>query len=76
VPLQNLEVVLRNRIHDALSDRYGTELLFDQSGLLGAHQPRQVRQARNKLSGRARNNSGKIVAELNFGFRSALVNRR
>lgn len=76
VPLQNLEVVLRNRIHDSLSDHYGTELWFDQRRLLGAYQPQQVRQARSKFSGGDRNNAGKIVAELSFGFWSALVNRR
>lgn len=76
VPLQNLEVILRNRIHDSLTDHYGTEFWFDRHGLLGGCQPKQVSQAKGKVPAREHGNAGKIVAELNFGFWSALVVRR
>jgi len=76
VPLQNLEVVLRNRIHDSLTDHYKTKLWFDRPHLLGGYQPKQLGQARKKLKKVDRNNADKIVAELNFGFWSALANKR
>lgn len=76
IPLQNLEVVLRNRIHSALTNHYGTDMWFDIPRLLQSYQPGQIVLAKKKLSSGDRSNAGKIVAELSFGFWSALVARR
>ncbi|WP_304088932.1 hypothetical protein [Maridesulfovibrio ferrireducens] len=49
---------------------------FDTPRLLQSYQARQIAQARQKLSSEDQLNAGKIVAELSFGFWSALVARR
>lgn len=75
-PLQHLEVTLRNAMHSALVNRYETELWFDCPRLLSEYQTRQVADVRRKLLERHQNNAGKIVADLSFGFWTALLHKR
>lgn len=68
-----VELALRNSIHSALTDRYGTDMWFYQPGLLDSNELVQLGRA---LQYTARNPpllAGKIVAALNFGFWVSLL---
>lgn len=76
-PLQILEVVLRNRIHQVMTSVFG-EWWFDADtvGLQSAEQmhltkARQDIQRENKME-----TSGQIVASLSFGFWTGLISPR
>lgn len=73
-PLQMLEVALRNRIHDVLSDRFGDDW-FDAPNLLkGEGVRRQITEAREGLRRRGRATTpGRVVASLTFGFWTTLL---
>ncbi|MGE4290563.1 MAG: Abi family protein [Desulfovibrio sp.] len=73
--LQNLEVALRNRMHDALTLYYRTEYWFDRPSLLREYQQNQVMEAKRKVRD-PRAPAGKIVAELSFGFWAALIAKK
>lgn len=72
-PLQMLEVVLRNRIHDVLSARYG-EFWFDEPRVLvGTDMRKRIDEARTTLSRMRRPQTpGRLVAALTFGFWTGL----
>ncbi|MEA2887570.1 MAG: hypothetical protein QOD11_1930 [Bradyrhizobium sp.] len=72
IPLQTLELALRNRIHgiitEALHDRW-----FDADGFLrGDRQPGQLEKAINDIKNTGREAPGRIVAELTFSFWTAM----
>lgn len=75
-PLQHLEVTMRNAMHIALVEKYGTELWFDIPQLLKTYQTKQVDKARSKLAQSDQINPGKIIAELEFGFWTGLLSRK
>jgi hypothetical protein len=63
--LQSAEIALRNSIHDAMRDRYRTELWFDgTSAPLHPHEQAAVQRAKEALM-RARKplQPGRIIAE-------------
>lgn len=75
--LQAFEIALRNSIHLALSDLYGTSYWFDDPHLFPITQPphpenrqrRSIRDARKTLADNKKPmDSDRIVAELHFGF--------
>ena len=72
--LHVLEISLRNAIHNAAAAEFGSELWFDEAGLLRKRQPDDIVKAKLNV---ARNNksqtSGRIVAELSFGFWTTLL---
>lgn len=88
--LQGLEVALRNAIHDAATQRYGTDRWFDSSVsslTLRGFQSQQrgskwihhneaykIEKIKRYLGGRY-SESGKVVSELTFGFWVSLFNR-
>jgi hypothetical protein len=73
IPLQTLELALRNGIHgiitEALHDRW-----FDDDGFLrGDRQPEQLAKAINDIKNTGRETTpGRIVAELTFSFWTAM----
>jgi hypothetical protein len=74
--LQSFEIALRNSIHTALSRKFQTEFWFDQKELLLSGQGRAVSGARDELTKHGKpQESGRIVAELNFGFWHSMFNR-
>lgn len=75
-PLQHLEVALRNAMHEALTVKYGTEFWFDTPELLHAFQVEQVDKARRKIGLPVGYGAGKIIAELEFGFWTALLHKK
>ncbi len=75
--LQCMEISLRNSIHDATSAAYNTPLWFDTPELLDDHSRSKIQKAREDLlkNGKPVTAAG-IIAEQNFGFWTALFNRR
>jgi hypothetical protein len=75
-PLQGLEIALRNAIHEAATVAFGTPYWFDQGHVLpGDSDP--ITQAKVALTRRQKPlDPGRIVAELNFGFWTTLLDRR
>lgn len=72
--LHVLEVSLRNAIHGAATDKYGTAFWFDLPGVLKKKQPDAVAGAREVLAKNGKQaTSGRIVAELSFGFWTTLL---
>lgn len=68
VPLQTLEVVLRNRIHSVMATDRG-EAWFQGGALLGARQPEQLAKAIQDIRDERKDaTSGRIVAALTFSF--------
>ena len=72
VPLQNLEVGLRNGLHGVLAAHHG-ETWFDGHLPLKPWQAKAVQEAKDGLRNRRKpQGPGGIIAELNFGFWTAL----
>ena len=71
--LDVLEVALRNQIHNVLTDQLGREDWYDMKGFLHGNELDKVKASKGKLKkrGKARK-PGRIIAELNFGFWTAL----
>jgi hypothetical protein len=76
--LHALEVALRNNIHEAASRRYSTpNWLTQQPSVLHPPEQDQVTVALGRLQRSAKPTTiGRIVAELNFGFWTSLLDRR
>lgn len=67
VPLQCLEVCLRNKIHDRMSEVYGADWLTSaKAAPLNDFSRSMVNKAKEKVGDDASN--GKLVAELSFAF--------
>lgn len=74
VPLQMLEVVLRNRMHVVLADTLGPWWFDRPDILMSAHQPAQLRKARRHLSDqRKAETPDRLVAALTFGFWTSML---
>lgn len=76
--LQGLEITLRNSVHKAATDAFGTDFWFDsETGILKNLEQKKVKGAKEKLERENKSiTSGRIVAELNFGFWTSLFNSR
>lgn len=76
-PLQMLEVTMRNRFHTVLTETHG-ENWFELPGFLAnARQNDQLQKARKEIEDSKKPyTAGRIVAELTFGFWTALVGRQ
>jgi hypothetical protein len=68
------EVTLRNQIHNALAERYGTDAWFDRTGVLRERERDEIEQSKEALR---RNDKpvepNHIVAQMNLGFWCALL---
>ncbi len=68
------EVTLRNALHNALSQRYGTETWFDRKGVLLERERHEIEQAREALQREdTPTDPNHIVARMNLGFWQALL---
>ena len=76
--LQALEVVLRNTIHNAARTHFSREDWFDDVEIINhRHEVGALEKARTKLRReRKQPSTGRIIAELNFGFWTSLMDRR
>lgn len=75
-PLHTLEVVLRNRVDDALSARFAPNWFSDPAIVRPYPLQRKVQEAHQKLASLGpRLTRGHVVAELSFGFWTGMFNR-
>jgi hypothetical protein len=73
--LANLEITLRNSIHQSFTVRFGTENWFEEVGYQDLAD--QIKIAHSKIiKNRQLLNCDKIVAELTFGFWTSLFNKQ
>lgn len=74
IPLQMLEVALRNRIHAVMSAAFHDEWYRDDGRLIGDRQPEQLAKALGDIARAGREpTAGRIVAELTFSFWTAML---
>lgn len=82
--LQAFEVALRNSIHQAFTQHFGTEFWFNTPGLYPPPPPPEtvpwqeeaVQAARDNLTAhKKQHDAGRIVAELHLGYWNSLFNR-
>jgi hypothetical protein len=76
--LQTFEIGFRNTIHNAASQLFGTQFWFQSNtAILRASEQARVTEALNSLTARNKPiTPGRVVAELSFGFWTALLDRR
>ena len=76
--LQGLEVVLRNSIHDAATENYGSEKWYDDPRVV--HNLREQEAIKSAKEALLREHklaeAGRIIAELRFGFWTSLFDVR
>lgn len=73
-PMQMLEITLRNQIHTVMTDAYGEMWICNKDLLLGNRQPEQLEKAIQNIKRQKKDVcAGKIVAELSFGFWTAML---
>jgi hypothetical protein len=73
-PLQLLEVVLRNAIHRAMSNKYGQNWYDVDAVLKGTHQREQITAAHDELSKNGKSiNPGSVIAALTFSFWTTML---
>jgi hypothetical protein len=66
--LHAVELALRNSIHTALTNHYGTDMWFYQLDLLQPRQLSEFAQALEKVAKKPHPRAGRLVAQLTFGF--------
>jgi len=76
--LQLLEITLRNTIHRAASTEFGQAYWFDSAGVLQHNHERDaISKAKATLTQQHKPlDANRIVAEVNFGFWTSLLDRR
>jgi hypothetical protein len=73
IPLQALEVTLRNRIHAVMTESQHEAWFSDDGFLLGDRQPEQLAKAIEDIKrGKREPTPGRIVAEVTFSFWTAM----
>ncbi len=79
LPIQAVEVALRNRINSALSDKFGP-IWWSDAGFVSVADPRaidDITEAKRRIVKRGRPlETGQVVATLSFGFWVAMLNPR
>jgi hypothetical protein len=76
IPLQALEVALRNRIHAVMTEAKHEGWFHDSGALLGEWQPAQLAKAIEDLAQQKKTpTSGRIVAALTFSFWTAMLGK-
>lgn len=74
--VQGLEICLRNAIHRALCSAYGADW-YDHMNMLAYPLPEKLDSAKGSIRRRGKLlTPGRVVAELSFGFWTALVGRK
>lgn len=76
IPLQTLELALRNRVHAVMSEHYGEEWLLAESVCLRSLETQKIQRALEELnSSRKPLTPGRVVSALTFGFWTALMGK-
>lgn len=69
-----VEAALRNTLHTTLSTHFASDMWFYENEVLESNQLRDFAFALGKVAKKPKPWSGRIVAELNFGFWTSLLN--
>jgi len=72
--LHSFEVAVRNAIHNAMTGAYGTDMWFFEEGVLEPQQLKDFATAYGRVYKKPAPISGRIVAQLMFGFWTSLLN--
>ncbi|MEA3554598.1 MAG: Abi family protein [Campylobacterota bacterium] len=76
IPLQNLEVTLRNNIHNALTEFYKTERWYELDDVLDYNELKRIDESKTKLKRLKKElTPSRIISELSFGFWTSLFNK-
>ncbi|WP_136643139.1 hypothetical protein [Subtercola vilae] len=70
-----LEVTLRNRVHDALTHRFGTERWWEKTPLTG-RESNSIAVAEQRCARYGEPGVGQIISEIGFGFWVGLLSTR
>jgi hypothetical protein len=74
VPLQMLEVVLRNRIHAIMTEARHEQWFMDEEFLMVGHQKEQLNKALAEFNDDGKEpTAGRVVAAVTFGFWTSMV---
>jgi len=77
IPLQNLEVALRNSIHNTLASFYKTDKWYDIKDFLDYKELSKISEAKQKLEfSKKEITAHNIISELSFGFWTILFSKR
>jgi len=74
--LQNLEICLRNRLHQQMVNRFGEDWFSNNVCSLQIDSLREIEKAKQRLNNKEEIISDDIVAQLNFGFWVSLLGTR
>ncbi len=75
--LQMLEVVLRNRLHNRISEHFGQPNWYEDPSILRPRDRAMIGKAKDNLTKMGKpHDPGRVVAELSFGFWTSLMDRR
>jgi len=76
-PIQTLEVVVRNSLHNCLATTFGTNWYESITYCLAGHLKEKITDAKRSLSNQNKPPSpSRIIAELSFGFWIGILTRR
>jgi hypothetical protein len=76
IPLQNLEIALRNSIHNTLTSYYKTSEWYEIEDFLLPNELKKISEAKNKIM-RAKKEltADRVISELSFGFWTSLFSK-
>lgn len=73
IPLQNLEVTLRNNFHNVFTKHFKTDKWYEIDNFLEENEIGKIESAKYKISkSRKKVTPSRVISELNFGFWTAL----
>lgn len=76
-PIQGLEIALRNAVHNVLAEEINERWFDPRFKVLVGKEEKMIGDAKNKLKERGKTvEPGRVVAELSFGFWTALTEKR
>lgn len=76
IPVNTVEIALRNALHSTLSHHFGTPSWYDRQGLLEPTQVRDVHRAKSRIRDYGNTlTPDRVVSELTFGFWVTILSR-
>lgn len=76
IPLQNLEITLRNNIHNTLTSFFNNEKWYDIKNFLENNEIKRIYEAKQKIVRLKKEiTANRIISELSFSFWTSLFNK-
>lgn len=77
IPIQNLEITLRNNLHNTFTNFYKTDKWYEVEGFLETTEIKKINEVIKRLkSSNKEPTSGRVISELNFGFWTTLFSKK